>query len=136
MKKYLNFLAIATFTLLFVARSNAQTSSNAATSVQPKKTVEERTANLVGEMTKIAALTPDEISKITPIVSEFQKQKDADQTSFKGNKEKLAAARKLRADKLSSQVKVIVTPEQYTKLQDHWKNKPNRVPNTQSTKKV
>jgi hypothetical protein len=136
MKKYIKILAIATFLLLFVAISIAQNSTNVAPSVQPRKTVEVKTSNLVGEMTKVAALTPDEISKITPIVSEFQKQKRADKVSFKGNKEKLAAARKLRIDNLSSQLKVIVTPDQYTKLQDHWKNKTNRVPTAQSTKKA
>ena len=125
MKKYFKTLGIATFALLFVAKSYSQNTSNAASSEQPKKTIEQRTTNMMSEMTKTAALTPDEVSKITPFVTEFQKQKDIDQEANKGNKEKLSAARKARQDKLSEQVKGIVSPEQYTKLQDYFKNKQN-----------
>jgi hypothetical protein len=122
MKKYFKILAIATFALSFVAKSYSQ---NTSSQEQPKKTIEQRTAHLMDDMTKIATLTSDEVTKITPFVTEFQKQKDADQEAYKGNKEKLATARKTREDKLSAQVKSIVTPEQFTKLDDYWKNKQN-----------
>jgi long-subunit acyl-CoA synthetase (AMP-forming) len=135
MKKYLTIIVVAAFSMLFVAKSYSQNSSNAAASDQPKKTVEQRTTSMVDEMTKAAALTPDEVSKITPFVTEFQKQKDVDQETNKGNKEKLATARKVRTDKLSAQVKDIVTPDQYAKLQDYWKNKNNRVPGNQPATK-
>lgn len=125
MKKYFKTLAMATFAMLFVAKTYSQNTSNATSPEQPKKTVEQRTASLMDEMTKVASLTPDEISKITPFVTEFQKQKDADQEANKGKKDKLLAARKARIDKLSAQVKNIVTPDQYTKLQDYLKNKQN-----------
>ena len=135
MKKYFKTLLIATLAILFVAKSYSQNTTNATSPHQPSKTVEQRTTSMVDEMTKAATLTSDEVSKITPFVTEFQKQRDADQESFKGNKDKLSVARKARADKLSAQVKNIVTPDQYSKLQDYWKNKNNRVPNNQSTKK-
>ncbi|MGD0710020.1 MAG: hypothetical protein ABR968_02455 [Bacteroidales bacterium] len=126
MKKYFKILVIATFTMLFVAKSYSQNTSNATSpQQQPKKTVEQRTTSMVDEMTKAAALTSDEVSKITPFVTEFQKQKDADQEANKDNKEKLSSARKARIDKLSAQVKNIVTPDQYVKLQDYLKNKQN-----------
>ena len=125
MKKYFKTLVIATFALLFVAKSYSQNASNASSPQQPKKTIEQRTNSMVDEMTKVATLTPNEVSQITPFVTEFQKQKDADQEANKGNKEKLSSARKARIDKLSAQVKNIVTPDQYTKLQDYFKNKQN-----------
>ena len=135
MKKYLKILAAAILILLFAVISYSQAPSNAAKNDQPKKTVEQRTKSMVDEMTKVATLSTEEISKITPFVTEFQKQKDADEESSKGNKDKLSTSRKVRMDKLSAQVKGILTPEQYNKLQDYWKNKRNSAPNTQATQK-
>jgi len=137
MKKYFKILVIATFALSFVAKSYSQTTSKSTTNEteKPKMTIEQRTTSIVDEMTKAATLTPDEISKITPLVTEFLKQKDADDENNKGNKEKLSSARKARMDKLSTQVKGIVTPDQYTKLQNYWKNKNNRASGEKTTTK-
>lgn len=122
MKKYFKALVIAAFAMLFVAKTYSQSASKPE---QPKKTVEQRTTNMVDEMTKAATLTQDEVTKITPFVTEFQKQKDADQEANKGDKEKLSSARKARQDKLSAEVKGVVTPDQYTKLEEYFKNKQN-----------
>jgi hypothetical protein len=131
MKKYLKALVIATFAMLFVAKTYSQSASHPE---QPKKTVEQRTANMVDEMTKAATLTQDEVSKITPFVTEFQKQRDVDMEANKGDKEKLSAARKARIDKLSSEVKGVVTADQYTQLQDYLKNKENNRGNGNNNK--
>jgi hypothetical protein len=137
MKKYFKILVIATFALSFVVKSYAQTttkSTNTETE-KPKMTIDERTTKMVDEMNKVATLSADQISKITPFVTEFQKQKDVDQETNKGDKEKLAAARTARMDKLSAEVKNVVTSDQYTKLQEYWKNKNNRASGNKDTNK-
>ena len=125
MKKYFKILAIATLAMLFVVKSYSQNTSNSTSPDQPKKTVEQRTASMMDEMTKDLTLTSDEVTKITPFATQFQKQQDADRASYKGNNEKLASAKKARIDKLSTQLKDILTPDQYAKFQDYLKNQNN-----------
>jgi len=79
-----------------------------------KATPEERAAKRVEMMKQSLNLTPDQVTKLQSVQTEFAKNQDQAQAAKKGNQQDMKAKR----EAYDAQVKSILTPEQYQKYQD------------------
>jgi len=79
-----------------------------------KATPEERAAKRMEMMKQTLNLTPDQVTKLQAIQTEFAKDQDQAQAAKKGNWQDMKAKR----EAYDAQVKEILTPEQYQKYQD------------------
>jgi len=80
---------------------------------QVKATAEERAAKQVETMKTSLNLSNDQVSKLQPIQSQYVKDQDQARGAKKGNQQDW----KTKKDAYNTQVKSILTPEQYQKWQ-------------------
>lgn len=97
-----------------------------AQTVDKTATVEQKTATIVDEMTKAGSLTTDQVSLVTPFVTEFFKQKEIDDAEHAGNSEQLQLAKKNRRDVLFSQLKTVLSEQQLYDLKLYWEKAKNK----------
>ena len=83
---------------------------------QSKATAEERASKQVEMMKKSLDLNNDQVSKLQAVQTQFIKDQDQARTSKKGNSNQQDL--KAKREAYDSQVKSILTPEQYQKYQD------------------
>ena len=79
-----------------------------------KATAEERATKEVEMMKKSLNLNSDQVTKMQAVQTQFNKDQEQARTSKKGTQQDMKAKR----DAYDSQVKSILTPEQYQKYQD------------------
>ncbi|MFH0867407.1 MAG: hypothetical protein V1904_14535, partial [Bacteroidota bacterium] len=108
------------FLIFLLGNAFTQTVITASTSTQSNATAEQKTASAIEEMTKIAALTSEQIEKVTPFVTEFFKQKEIDQADNKGNAELLKVAATKRREILINNLNTVLSAEQMELLKQHW----------------
>jgi hypothetical protein len=115
MKTFKIILLILSFMVVKTGVSLAQDKATNKT-----KSVEERTDNIMKELSAKLTLTADQTPKIKALVTQSLKDRDADRETYKDNKEKLAVAKKERETKTDAEVKEILTKDQY-KTYLEWK---------------
>ena len=81
-------------------------------------TTEQRASKQVEAMQKSLNLTPDQVTKLKAVRSQFAKDQAQLRTSKQGAQQDMKAKR----EAYDAQVKSILTPEQYQKYQDQHKN--------------
>jgi len=112
--------------MFFINFSNAQTNS-------PVTTVEQKTTNLMNEIKSVITLTDEQSVKITQFVTDFFTQKDVDDAKYKNSgEEQISNAAKLRRQTLISNLKSVLTEQQFTLVDEHWKNKKPSGNNTET----
>jgi len=84
-----------------------------------KATPEERAAKQVDMMKQSLNLTPDQVTKLQTVQTQFNK----DQAQARATKNGAPEDMKAKKDAYNAQVKSILTPEQYQKYQDMRANK-------------
>jgi Spy/CpxP family protein refolding chaperone len=88
---------------------------------QPGGTPEERLKREIDGLTTALSLTPDQVAKVTPIVTEAQKarsemfQKMRDSGGTPDREKMMAEGQKMQAD-TDAKLKAVITAEQGTKL--------------------
>lgn len=122
MKKVVIYFFTGMFLMFLFNNSFAQTVSSTKDTTKTK-TVEQQTADLVAEMTKVATLTTEQVEKITPFVTELIKQKETDLAENAGNNEKLTATAKARKENLIKNLKTVLTEEQINTLLQYYQDK-------------
>ena len=107
----------------------AQESNGTATpQVHPTRTqgtVEERAKSQVDRISSTVQLTPDQYTKVLDVTKNFIGQRDAIRTSGAPSDDMKAKMKALREQE-ETQLKGILTPEQFAKLQDARKNQGHR----------
>jgi Spy/CpxP family protein refolding chaperone len=83
-----------------------------------KQTAEERASKQVEMMKKSLNLTSEQVTKMQALQTQFNKDQEQSRTASKDNHQDMKAKR----DAYDSQVKSILTPEQYQKYQDQRAN--------------
>jgi len=106
-----------------VTRSFSQTTTTSKSSEQTTLTAEQRAVKLVDEMKTVTPLSDDQISKISPFVIAFFKQKDADVAQYKGHEDAMEKAKETRKVTLQNNLKTVLTEEQFTKIINYFENK-------------
>ena len=84
---------------------------------KPKKTPEERASMITERMKKGLELTDEQYSSVYNIILEAQKQRDVEIAK----REELKKAAKERFEKTEAGLKEVLTPDQFSKLQEHKK---------------
>ena len=116
MKKIVSLLSIIMlFTSINVKAQNSKANSAAA---KPTKTAEERTEMWMKKMTEKLSITDAQSAKVKDIVLKREKQRDADREKFKSDKEGFRAASKERNVVFDSEIRKVLTVEQYQKLRE------------------
>jgi len=78
-----------------------------------KRTPEERAARQTEKMTKELSLTPSQATKVKAILVHRNSQRDSIRAAKSGERRDFKAAK----DKTDADLKAILTPDQYTKMQ-------------------
>jgi len=86
---------------------------------QAKATAEERATKQVEMMKTSLNLNADQVTKLQAVQTQFNKDQDQARASKTGNQQDLKA----KKDAYDTQVKSILTPEQYQKFQDQHAKK-------------
>lgn len=108
-------------TLLLVAGSFAVTMAQ-----QPHKKQGERQANpekMLEKMTATLSLTPDQQSKIKPILTDAQKTMKSNREKYKGKRKCMAQARYQTRKATEEKIMAVLTPEQQIKFNEEKKKK-------------
>jgi periplasmic protein CpxP/Spy len=87
-------------------------------------------------LTTALALTPDQVTKITPILKEAQEKQAAARAKAREaggtpDREKMMADRKKATEELDAKIKPILKADQVTKLADYRKQQAERMKNRQ-----
>lgn len=122
MKNILKLLLAGTFLFTFAVKSFSQTTANTNPS-QTTVTTEEKANRIAMEMAKVATLSADQVTQITPFIIELLKQKDIDVVQYKGNETALATAKATRQATCDAKIKAVVTDVQYAKIKEYLDSK-------------
>lgn len=90
---------------------------------KPKKTPEEFAQKRSEKMSKLLNLDESQKSQIYQLFLEGHTQMKKDRETYKDDKESLKKLRKENRESMKSKLQSILTTEQFTKLQEHKKNK-------------
>ncbi len=95
-------------------------------------TPEERLQRQVDQLKEALALTPDQVTKITPILKESQEKAAAERAKMRESgaqpdREKMMANMKKSQEELDAKIKPILKPDQVTKLADYRKQQAERM---------
>jgi len=82
-----------------------------------KATSEERASRRIETMKKSLGLIPDQVTKLEAIQAKFAKDREQARTTAKNHRQDMKA----KMEAYNTQVKSILTPEQYQKYQDQRK---------------
>jgi hypothetical protein len=97
-------------------------------------TPEERLQRSVDQLKEALALTPDQVTKITPILKESQEKQSAAFAKMREaggtfDREKMMADRKKATEELDAKIKPLLKGDQVTKLADLRKQQAERAQN-------
>ncbi len=95
-------------------------------------TPEERLQRQVDQLKEALALTPDQVTKITPILKEAQEKAAAERAKMRESgaqpdREKMMANMKKSQEELDAKIKPILKADQVTKLADYRKQQAERM---------
>jgi periplasmic protein CpxP/Spy len=95
-------------------------------------TPEERLKRQVDQLTEALALTPDQVTKVTPILKEAQEKQAAERAKMRESgaqpdREKMMANMKKANDELDAKLKPVLKADQVTKLADYRKQQAERM---------
>jgi hypothetical protein len=114
MKKVLFTLAICVAGLTAVQAQQMSTSTTAAAAAaktgMPSK--EEQVEKMMKTLTSSCQLSPDQVTKVKPIVSEFVKDKMENKQKYGSDKDKLKAANQASFKAMTGKLSGILTPDQ------------------------
>ncbi len=74
------------------------------------------TSKMMDHLTQVCQLTPDQVSRVQPIVENYEKAKKANKTQFANDPSSLKGANKTAKENYKNQLKAVLTPEQMEKL--------------------
>lgn len=112
-------MAFATFGA-FAQQANGTATPKQAT-MQPQTSVEDRAKRQVDKMSAAVQLTPEQYMKVMDLTKNFIGQRDALRASGAQGDDMKAKFTALRQQE-ETQLKTILTPDQFTKLQEARKN--------------
>jgi len=74
------------------------------------------TAKMVDHINQVCGLTPDQVSKVQPIVENYEKARKANKQQFANDPAGLKGANKSARENYKSQLKAVHTPDQQAKM--------------------
>jgi len=77
------------------------------------------TAKMVDHLTQVCQLTPDQVSKVQPIVANYISARKANKEKYASDPDGLKGADKAANKEYKSQLNAILTPDQIQKLKDY-----------------
>jgi len=81
-----------------------------------QKQVDKMTTKLVGKINSVCQLTPDETTKLQPIVGNFLKLRKANKDKFGSDMDAFKKANESNRKSFIDTLKTILTPDQFEKL--------------------
>jgi hypothetical protein len=85
-----------------------------------------QTDKILNEYTSVANLTPDQVTKIRPLLENFYTTRKENKEKYASDREGLKTANKANRDNLKSQMDAILTADQVQKIDDYNKAKKER----------
>ena len=92
-----------------------------------------QTKKMVGNLTQVCGLTPDQVSKITPIIKTFVETRAANMQKYSTDDAGRKAANKENRENMMNQLKTILSADQMTKLKEHMKEQHEKRAGTNET---
>jgi hypothetical protein len=92
---------------------------------QEQKT-DKQVDKVVTEYTSVAQLTPDQVTKVKPMVETFIATRKANKEKYANDAEGLKTANKANRENLISQLSTVLSADQIQKIKDHIKAQKQR----------
>jgi hypothetical protein len=105
---------------LFTAQAQEQKTDNKADKV-------------ITEYTSVAQLTPDQVTKVKPMVESFIATKKANKEKYANDAEGMKTANKANRENLITQLSTVLSADQIQKIKDHMKTQRQRSKAPEST---
>jgi hypothetical protein len=101
---------------------------------QEQKT-DKQTDKIITEYTSVAQLTPDQVTKVKPMVESFIATRKLNKTTYANNADGLKTANKTNRDNLLTQLSTVLSADQIQKIKEHIKEQKQRSKPSESTNK-
>jgi hypothetical protein len=85
---------------------------------QQPASVDAEAGKMLNKLTEVCKLTPDQITKVKPIIKQFVTTREANKAKYATNKSELQEANKANKDVLDSKLKPILTEDQEAMLKN------------------
>jgi hypothetical protein len=113
MKKLILTFGIVLATLFSVTAQSAAGASK----------VDQQTEKIMTEYTSVASLTPDQVTKVKPMVSSYLTTKQANKEKYASDADGMKTANKQNLDNLLIQLKTVLSDDQVNKIKAHMDEK-------------
>ena len=85
-----------------------------------------QTDKVLNEYTSVAQLTPDQVTKVRPMIDVFYATRKDNKEKYVNDKDGLKAANKANRENFRAQLKTVLTADQIQKVDDYQKAKKDR----------
>ena len=90
------------------------------------------TTKMVDHITQVCNLTPDQVTKVQPMIASFVKTREANKQQYAGDKAGMQSANKTNRQNLKAQLQTVLTADQQAKLKaDNAQRKSTSNPSVQ-----
>jgi len=77
-----------------------------------------KTTKVLNHITEVCGLTPDQVSKVQPVVADYVKTRMANKAQYASDAKRLKAANQAAGRNYQTQLKATLTPDQFQKLKE------------------